>query len=124
MHYIPFCFRSSAVQPYVHPLGGAAAEQEVSLREAKENTLFYLLRNLGRGGFVNHILFLNLLILLVVGPLRSAPSPFHLEPKWFIFSVLFFCLVVKGVTPPPIISGPTTKKTLFLYVCLPLGLGF
>ena len=31
-----------------------------------------------------------------------------------------FCLVVGGVTPLPPLSGPTTKKTTFFYVCLPL----
>ena len=29
---------------------------------------------------------------------------------------VFFCLVVRGVYPPYTLSGPTTKKTLFLCV--------
>ena len=39
----------------------------------------------------------------------------------FIEKKVFFCLVVGGVTPPYTISGPTTKKTTFFYVGLPLG---
>ena len=33
---------------------------------------------------------------------------------------MFFCLVVRGVYPPYTLSVPTTKKTTFFYVCLPL----
>ena len=29
--------------------------------------------------------------------------------------------MVRGVYPPYTLSGPTTKKTLFIYLCLPLG---
>ena len=29
---------------------------------------------------------------------------------------MFFCLVVRGVYPPYTLSGPTTKKPLFLFV--------
>ena len=35
---------------------------------------------------------------------------------------LFFCLVVVGVTPPYTLSGPNTKKTLFLCVSSLAGL--
>ena len=38
----------------------------------------------------------------------------------FIEKKVVFCLVVGGVTPLPPLSGPTKKKTLFFYVCLPL----
>ena len=38
----------------------------------------------------------------------------------FIEKKVVFCLVVGGVTPLPPLSGPTTKKTTFFYVCLPL----
>ena len=37
----------------------------------------------------------------------------------FIEKKVVFCLVVGGVTPLPPLSGPTTKKTTFFYVCLP-----
>ena len=37
----------------------------------------------------------------------------------FLEKKVVFCLVVGGVTPPPL-SGPTTKKNTFFYVCLPL----
>ena len=38
----------------------------------------------------------------------------------FIEKKVLFYLVVGGVTPPYTLSGPTTKKTIFFYVCLPL----
>ena len=37
---------------------------------------------------------------------------------------VFFCLVVGVVTPLSPLSGPTTKKNTFFYVCLPLLVSF
>ena len=45
------------------------------------------------------------------------------EFSLFIEKKVVFCLVVGGVTPLPPLSGPTTKKNIFFYVCLPLLLG-
>ena len=39
----------------------------------------------------------------------------------FIEKKVVFCLVVGGVTPPYTLSGPTTKKTLFLCVSSLIG---
>ena len=42
----------------------------------------------------------------------------------FIEKKVVFCLVVGGVTPPPLLVVRPLKKPLFFYVCLPLTLHF
>ena len=52
---------------------------------------------------------------LVVGPLRISPP----YTNGLVVHLCFFCLVVRGVTPPHTLSGPTTKKTLFFMCVFP-----
>ena len=73
-------------------------------------------------GPCHHLFFL--LFLVLKWPETDFDNFFFFFPIFGLKSRILekkvgFWLVVRGVYPPYIISGPTTKKTLF-YACLPL----